>query len=286
MAEKTWLDELPRPGNRRFKRVESVSPWFELYQIDELTYALLEPYHEEEVISYLLMGTERALLIDTGMGIGNIKKEVDKLTDLPVIVVNTHGHFDHMGDNHRFNEVRAFDDHSEVALIERGHSNIECAEYMGTGAYVNLPTGFNPTTYEVQPSPVTRRLKHLETIELGARTLTVHHTPGHSPGSICLRDSRDGLLFTGDTVYPGTLVAHLDCVNVKDYVASLNYLENLLDRVSNLCPAHNEAYAPKTLIAEIIDAFRQINAGKIEGEVQNKTILYRFEQFGIRLAHI
>ncbi len=284
MEKRTWLDDLPRPGNQQLKRLMSVSPWFETYQVSGQTYALLEPFHEEEVISYLVIGTARALLIDTGMGIGNIKDEVDRLTDLPVIVVNTHGHFDHMGDDHRFPEVWAFDDDSEVAIIERGHNRVECAEYMGAGAYVNLPSGFNPMTYEVQPSPVTRRLKHLETIELGARTLTVHHTPGHSPGSICLWDSRDGFLFTGDTVYPGTLIAHLDCANVKDYVASLNYLENLQDRASHLCPAHNEAYAPKTLVTDIINAFRLIDAGKIEGEIQNKTRLYRFSRFGVRLA--
>ncbi len=64
---------------------------------------------------------------------------------------------------------------------------------------MNLPDGFDPSGYAIQLAQVTRRLKHLEMLELGGRTLQVHHTPGHSPGSIRLWDSRDGLLFTGDT---------------------------------------------------------------------------------------
>ena len=176
-----WPDALPRPGNRRLKRLESASPWFEVYQVNADTFALLEPRHEEEVISYLALGSERAALIDTGMGISDVRAEVERLTDLPVVVVNTHAHFDHVGGDHRFGEVWAFDDASEVARIERGYSRAECAPFIGPGSYRELPDGFDPAAYEIRPSRVTRRLRHREAIELGARTLTVHHTPGHSP---------------------------------------------------------------------------------------------------------
>jgi glyoxylase-like metal-dependent hydrolase (beta-lactamase superfamily II) len=138
------------------------------------------------------LGAERAILFDTGMGIENIQAEVERLTDLPVVVVNSHSNYDHIGDNHRFAEVWAFDDADEVAYIERGLTRAECARRLRSGSYLELPPGFDPATYEIKPSPGTRRLHHLETIELGKRSLTVHHTPGHSPGSICLLESRDG----------------------------------------------------------------------------------------------
>ena len=283
MERTKWPDALPRPGNQRLERLESAAPWFEVYQVSVGTFALLEPNHCEEVISYLVLGSERAALIDTGMGIGNIQEEVERLTDLPVIVVNTHSHFDHVGDDHRFDDVWAFDDDDEVAWIERGCTRAECAKYMGPDSYVNLPAGFDPTAYAIQPSPVTRRLRHLEAIELGARTLTVHHTPGHSPGSICLLDSRDALLFTGDTFYPGTLYAHLEGSNLDAYLRSMRYLRGLLDRVSHLCPAHNEAYAPKEMLARAQDAFERIASGQAAFELQDGTRLYRFEGFSARL---
>lgn len=283
MESTRWPDALPRPGNQRLKRLESASPWFEVYQVSIGTFALLEPNHDEEVISYLVLGTERAALIDTGMGIGNIQAEAERLADSPVIVVNTHGHFDHVGDDHHFAEVWAFDDEGEVARIERGYTRAECAEYMRPGSYRDLPAGFDPTAYEIQPSPVTRRLRHLQAIELGGRILTVHHTPGHSPGSICLLEDRDGLLFTGDTFYPGMLFAHLEGSDFEAYLKSMKYLVTLLDQVSHLCPAHNEAYAPREMLARVLDAFERITAGQVTFELQEETRVYRFEGFGVRL---
>ena len=178
--------------------------------MSEGVFAVLEPSHTEEVISYLILGSDRAVLLDTGMGIANLQAEVERLADLPVIVVASHGHYDHIGDNHRYAEVWAFDSDSDVARIEQGKTREACVEYMDSGLYLELPPDFDPATYEIRPSRVTRRLQHLEVIDLGERSLTVHHTPGHTEGSICLLDSRDNLLFTGDTFYPGMLFAHFE----------------------------------------------------------------------------
>lgn len=278
-----WPDVLPRPGNLRFRQLQSVSPWFTVYVVNENTFAIYEPNHDEEVISYLVLGTERAALIDTGMGIGNIKKEVEPLTNLPVVVVNTHNHFDHTGDNHRFADIWAFDDDFEVACIERGHGRSFCASYMAPHSYMNLPAGFDVPQYAIKPSRATRRIKHLEMLDLGGRALQVHHTPGHSPGSICLLDSRDNLLFTGDTIYPGTLVAHLEGGNFEAYIESLRYLATLSNQISHLCPGHNEAYSSKELLTRVLAAFEGIASDQVAFEVQDKTRIYQFDQFRVIL---
>ncbi len=278
-----WPDILPRPANQRLKRLKSASSWFEVYQVTNNTFAILEPNHIEEVISYLVLGNEKAALIDTGMGIGNIRDEVDRLTDLPVIVINTHSHFDHVGDNHRFEEVWVFDEDWEISKIENGSPSEICVKYMEPGSYLNLPKGFEPQVYEILPSKVTRRLRHLESIELGGRILTVHHTPGHSLGSICLLDSRDNLLFTGDTYYPGMIYIHLEGSNFDVFVKSMTYLVGLLDQVDLLCPAHNEAHAPKEQLVSVLEACETISAGQAEFELLDKTKIYRFEGFGMRL---
>ena len=166
MKDSGWPNVLPRPGNQRLKQMRSVAPWFEVYQVTPATLALLEPRHYEEVISYLILGTERAILFDTGMGIGNIRTEVQRLTDLPVVVINSHSHYDHVGDNHRFAQIWAFDDDDKVARIEQGLDRATCTQYLDPDLYLNLPPGFDPTTYEIYPAPVTRRLRHLENIEL------------------------------------------------------------------------------------------------------------------------
>lgn len=278
-----WPDGLPRAGNQKLKKLKSFSSWFEVYQLNSDTFALLEPNHDEEVISYLVLGNEKAVLIDTGMGIGNIRDEVDRLTDLPLVVINTHSHFDHVGDNVRFEEVWSFDEDWEVAHIEQGYKNDACIGFMGPDSYRNLPTGFNPKTYRIVPSKVSHRLRHLESVELGGRTLIIHHTPGHSPGSICLLDNRDKLLFTGDTFYPGSIFTHLEGSNFNDYCKSIKYLVGLLDQTTQLCPAHNEAYAPKEMLTSVLEACEKINSGQVECELNNQTRFYRFEGFNMRL---
>ena len=102
MTIQKWPDGLPRIGNQQFDKLDSVNDWFEIFRINKATFALLEPHHDEEVFSYLLLGSNKAALIDTGMGVSNIQNEVENITSLPVIVLNTHTHFDHTGDNFRF----------------------------------------------------------------------------------------------------------------------------------------------------------------------------------------
>lgn len=70
--------------------------WFTIDRIDEDTYAISEYRHREETHCYLLNGTERSLLIDTGLGICNISKVVSELTDKPVTAIATHIHWDHL----------------------------------------------------------------------------------------------------------------------------------------------------------------------------------------------
>jgi glyoxylase-like metal-dependent hydrolase (beta-lactamase superfamily II) len=288
MSYSQWPDVLPRPGNAKLERLPSRDPWFEVYYVGPLTFALLEPRHYEEVISYLIVGHERAVLFDSGMGIGNIRAEVERLTltSLPVIVVNSHSHYDHVGDDHRFAEVWAFDDEGEVACIERGLTRAECALYLRPDSYLELPPGFDPAAYEIRPSPVTRRLRHLEATQLGGRTLTVHHTPGHSPGNVCLLDSRDGLLFTGDTFYPGMLYAHDEESDFEAYLQSLKHLVGLLDQVSYLCPAHNEVCVRKEMLVHVLNALEWISVGQAAFETRGGIRIYRFQGFGVTLPHV
>ena len=79
--------------------------WFTIEKIDDKTFAITEYKHWEESHSYLLLGTEKALLIDTGLGISNIKKEIDSLTKLPIIVATTHIHWNHLGGHKYFNNI-------------------------------------------------------------------------------------------------------------------------------------------------------------------------------------
>src|SRR5258708_5094207 len=100
-----WCKSLPRPAYSKLQRVPTSDAWFEVYNIRPGVFAIYEPHQLEEVISYLIVGSDRALLFDTGMGISNIQAVVAGLTKLPLTVLNSHTHNDHVGDNWRFTDV-------------------------------------------------------------------------------------------------------------------------------------------------------------------------------------
>src|SRR5579863_5434762 len=104
-----WCRALPRPEYKTLERVPVSDPWFELYKVVPGVFAIYEPHQAEETIGYLIVGKTRALLFDTGMGISDIKKVTAELTKLPVVVLNSHTHDDHVGGNWEFSTIYGVD---------------------------------------------------------------------------------------------------------------------------------------------------------------------------------
>ena len=103
-----WWDALPREEWSAFEKVEQDQDWFEVYRVADGVFALVEPRQFQETISYLVVGTNRALLFDTGLGLFPIRPVVEELTTKPVDVLNSHTHFDHVGGNAGFEGVLAW----------------------------------------------------------------------------------------------------------------------------------------------------------------------------------
>ena len=112
--------------------------WFTLERIDEDTDILSEYRHWEETHCYLLRGRERSLLIDTGLGICDIRQAVDRLTDRPVAAVATHIHWDHIGGHRYFPEFYAHE--AELKLAVRAGSRCPWRP-SGHGGGPLLPAG-------------------------------------------------------------------------------------------------------------------------------------------------
>ena len=142
-----WCHDLPREAYAKLKRVNVSNDWFEVYRLDNDVFAIYEPHQWQEVISYLILGSEKALLFDTGNGIGKISEIVNQLTILPVVVLNSHTHFDHIGGNAEFRDILAMDtDYTRNNI--GGYSNELVREEISEEAICgSLPSGINPTTY-------------------------------------------------------------------------------------------------------------------------------------------
>lgn len=277
-----WWSVQPRPAYASLEKVGIYQDWFEVYKLLEGTYAIYEPYQFEEVISYLVLGQQRGALIDSGNGIGDIRAVVDELTDLPVSVLLTHEHYDHVGGAHQFEEVAIRDHPAAVQNLQAGRENAE-ARRLIEGDYVwkPLPEGVDPESWSVQPATPSRLLKDGEMIDLGDRTLEVIATPGHSPGSVCYLDPANRLLFTGDHFYPGPLYAHAEDVNLDDYLASNDKLSSRIAEYDHVLPGHNEPWVGAEVIPRLSQAFRTIFEGRGKFSQDEGLRRYQFEGFDI-----
>lgn len=223
-------------------------------------HAILEPRHFEEVISYLIVGQEGAVLVDTGMGIGNIHELVCGMTEKPITVVNSHYHWDHIGDNHRFNRIAIHAAEAHHLRREPPHELLREA-MRPENFWGSSPQGFDPAAYRIAPSKAGRLLEEGDVLELGGRRLQVLHTPGHSPGSICLLCEEEGLLFTGDTVYAGPLYVQFEDSDLIAYHESMNRLAELAPRLHVVLPGHNVTPLHPEALTEMAEALSHIVAG-------------------------
>lgn len=234
--------------------------WFTIDKIDESTSIISEYRHWEETHCYLLSGTQRSLLIDTGLGICNICNEVKKLTDKPITAVATHIHWDHIGGHKYFPDFYAHE--AELNWLSGEFPlTMETIREMVVDR-CDLPEGYNVDTYEFFQGVPTKVLKGGEVIDLGGRSIELLHTPGHSPGHLCFYEAKRGYLFTGDLVYKDTLFAYYPSTDPQEYLASLEKLAALPSK--RVFPAHHCLDIQPEIVIRMRDAFRELRAeGKL-----------------------
>lgn len=279
-----WWRDLPRPEWADFELVDTGQGWFEAYRIAPGVFAIYEPGQYEEVISFLFVGSERAMLFDSGLGIGNIRDVVRRLTDLDVIVVNSHTHYDHVGGNHLFDRIYARDlEYTKNSAMGTSHEAM--AEWVSDGwVWKPFPEGFDPSTYVSQPFTVTDILNEGDVIDIGGRSFEVLLTPGHAPDSVCLLDRANRILLTGDTFYLAPLYTHIEGSSYDDYAASAMRLEALTADVDALYTSHNVPVADPLYLQRMADAFRAIENGTADFELTDGNREFFFAGFSIIVA--
>ncbi|MCW3013927.1 MAG: Zn-dependent hydrolase [Solirubrobacterales bacterium] len=218
--------------------------WFHVQALAPGVWQLTEPGH---VCTWLVAGTERAVLIDTGCGFVPIRPLVQALTALPVTVVNTHHHVDHVGGDHEFDEVLIHE--AGVAGLAAGvaakhltgYREYALAQEEAAAAYAQLDARFfhlqrdehrprplpacvRDGTWAIEPVAATGTIADGDVIDLGGRTLRALHTPGHSPADVSLELVGEGLLFGGDTVNTGPVYVQNPDSSVPQLRASLALL--------------------------------------------------------------
>ena len=258
-----WCRQLPRPQYKKLERVPSADPWFEVYRVAPGVFAIYEPHQFEEAISFLILGEKRATLFDTGLGIGDIKRVVLALTSLPIVVLNSHTHNDHVGGNWEFSEIYAMD--TDFTRINAKGSSVDAqAELTPDSICGRLPAGFDAKSYSTRPFHITRSIHDGDTVDLGGRALEVIATPGHTPDAICLLDRKNGLLFTGDSFYAGPIWLYRPETDLDAYVHSIERIAAMAPQLHLLLPSHNVPVDDPSQLPKLLAAIKKVRAGTVQ----------------------
>ena len=220
---------------------QDIGPKKQDKEADDMNYEAIQVNHntwrieDGEVRFFLLVGTERALLIDSGMMVHNAKDIAAGLTDLPISLLNTHADRDHTGSNVQFEACYMHP--AEEPLYRRSG---------GAGSIIPVSEG--------------------DILDLGQRQLRIIHLPGHTPGSIAVLDVADRVLISGDPIQENGRIfmfgAHR---NMEDYIRSLEQLETYADQFDEIWPSHGDIPVSSALIRKLHDGAQAVLAGDIQG---------------------
>lgn len=190
-------------------------PKFEytIKQIYEDTYLIDEHYSS----MFLLVGSERALVIDCGTGVADFKSIIEGVTDKPYDVAMTHSHVDHIGGRGQFDTIYVSEKDAEfiksVTVFQRkGYSVIS---RFSLGAKYS---GLNIRKVEVEPT--VRILREGDLLQLGGRSVAVYETAGHTVGSLSFLDVENRTIFIGDVANEFLLMALPHCTSLEEMIAT------------------------------------------------------------------
>ena len=203
----------------------------EVIQINENSWRI----EDSGVRCFLLTGSEKALLIDSGRELHTARDIAESLTALPVSLLNTHADRDHIGSNEQFESFYMHP--AEEAHYRRS----------GRGGTI-VP------------------VKEGDTLDLGGRELRIVDLPGHTPGSIAVLDVRNRVLISGDPVQEhGRIFMFGAHRNMENYIRSLEHLEAFTDQFDEIWPSHADIPISPSLIRKLHDGAVDVLNGKVPG---------------------
>ncbi len=209
---------------------------------------LLDDHHE--ATCYVVAGTKQAAVIDTSIGLSNIRETAASLTPLPLICINTHGHGDHMGGNWSFD--KAFMNLADLPLAEEWLSDPEMQEAMK-----QFGISFPP-------------FEHVEdgqVFDLGGVKLETIYLPGHTAGEIVLLDRKDRMLFSGDGIIQHLWLQLDESLPIRTQIQSMERLLPLRNSFDTILNGHIQAPYGAELFDTLLAALKDLAAGNTAGDI-------------------
>jgi len=205
-----------------------------------------------EVACYLVTGEEKACLLDTCTGAGNLKEFVESVTDLPLTVVVSHGHMDHLGGAGRFEKV--YMKKADMPIFEKHKSKEFRAEFFSD----HLKMSLVPEDFYQVPEEVFEDLPENTVLDLGGVTVELLSFPGHTPGMVCPLIPEDRTFIIGDACDDNVLLFDPFSSSVRVYMDNLQKLKDLNEQYDRVYGNHGVFAFPKELIDNVLECCEKI----------------------------
>lgn len=223
---------------------------------------------------FLIDGSEKALVIDTGVGVGNLPRWIGTLTDKPIEVLLTHNHRDHVGGAPWFSRVHMSSADHMMGPVIRPWTSRESRLDFAKRNSVDRSFGFfwNETdiiSFEKEPEVV--EIEDGWTIDLGGRKVSCWLCPGHTPGSVAAIDEKTGILFCGDACNGVLGISVRDIPGMKP--VSIEEARDALVRIDSMEFNHQRIFnghtncrlfgqpLPNTMLPSLLDGLKKIMDG-------------------------
>lgn len=219
--------------------------YYGVAQIKPNLWAIEDIKSTEQSISYLICGRDKALLFDTGLGLSPVSPLVRSLTGVPIVVVLSHWHFDHVGGAHEFDYVIGWKSDAMIQTSENGIARATIKKQVDLAFWESI----DQSKLQTHSFSNIKFIEKEQTIDVGDYSFSLLHTPGHTQDSICLYEPNQGWLFSGDSAYPGPIYLQFQDSDAQAYQSSIHRL--LKFPIKTIMPGHNETQASASLLTEI-----------------------------------
>jgi glyoxylase-like metal-dependent hydrolase (beta-lactamase superfamily II) len=228
---------------------------------------------------YLVVGAGKALLIDCGTGFADLRGTVEDITSLPVEVIATHGHVDHIGGAGAFESIYIHKD--DTAFINRIQFTVPMRRIFTLGAGDAKRQGARAGDvkrgkYKTRFIPIDESFS----LDLGGKEIKIKHTPGHTKGSIAVIDETDKIIFSGDNVCDALWLQLPGCLSVEEWLPSAQWLYEM-SKSYDIYWGHRTPKLESEYILQVINWGKEILGKSRKNAFISKTVQYPDRPDGI-----
>ncbi|MBU3161712.1 MBL fold metallo-hydrolase [Clostridium frigoris] len=233
--------------------------YFKSKKISESIIRIFGPTDE---LMYLVEGDKKAILIDTGTGVGNLSEYVNKLTNKKITVILTHGHVDHASGAPNFDDV--YMNHADEEVYKE-HNDLTLRKNYVKSQYKDFDKIKESDYVQTRSSSFYKDLKDGAVFNLGGITLEVYDAAGHTPGQMAILFKEERILMVGDAANQATVLFDKNSLGITSYEKSMrNLLLKTDGKFDKILLSHGSGDAPKELLANIILLCEDIKAGNAD----------------------